>query len=260
MAKFKTPGVYIKEISTLPASVAPVATAIPGFVGYTRQQALVDGETQENNTPVRIESLLEFEQIFGGPFSEVFDVTIADPAAGKTKPQITAVANAPGLSPYMLCYHLRMYFENGFISKIPKRVVSLAVSIILLTIIVLIVLGPSFIGSNIMNVKNILIKPATSRLIQTVAENRQPYFTGWARSFGPYYRNIPLMFWLFFLGSRRSLERKISISYCEVFELEKICSCFFNNGNSELFTRTFCWNRSFFVWPTRAIFWQYYWL
>ena len=113
MAKFKTPGVYIKEISTLPASVAPVATAIPGFVGYTKQQALVDGETQENNTPVRIESLLEFEQIFGGSFSEVFDVTIADPAAGETKPQITAVANAPGLSPYILYYHLRMYFENG---------------------------------------------------------------------------------------------------------------------------------------------------
>ncbi len=113
MAKFKTPGVYIREISTLPASVAPVATAIPGFVGYTKQQAVVDGETQENNTPVRIESLLEFEQIFGGAFVELFDVTIANPAAGETNPQITAVANAPGLSPYILYYHLKMYFENG---------------------------------------------------------------------------------------------------------------------------------------------------
>ena len=113
MAKFKTPGVYIREISTLPASVAPVATAIPGFVGYTKQQAVVDGETQEHNTPVRIESLLEFEQIFGGAFIELFDVTIANPAAGETNPHITAIANAPGLSPYILYYHLKMYFQNG---------------------------------------------------------------------------------------------------------------------------------------------------
>ncbi len=113
MANFKTPGVYIKEISTLPASVASVATAIPGFVGYTSQKALVDGKTLDHNTPVRIESLLEFEQIFGGAFSEVFDVTISDPLAGETDPQIAVAANAPGLSPYLLYYHLKMYFENG---------------------------------------------------------------------------------------------------------------------------------------------------
>lgn len=112
MANFKTPGVYIQEISTLPASVAPVATAIPGFVGYTNQQAVVDGVTLDNNTPVRIESLLEFEQIFGGPFSELFTVTIDDPATGETNPQI-AVTTPSGLSPYNLHYHLTMFFENG---------------------------------------------------------------------------------------------------------------------------------------------------
>ena len=113
MANLKTPGVYIKEISTLPASVAPVATAIPGFVGYTQQQAVVDGETLDNNTPVRIESLLEFEEIFGGAFVELFDVSIDEPAAGETDPQITAAANAPGLSPYLLYYQLKMYYANG---------------------------------------------------------------------------------------------------------------------------------------------------
>jgi len=112
MANFKTPGVYIQEISTLPASVAPVATAIPGFVGYTNQQAVVDGVTLDNNTPVRIESLLEFEQIFGGPFSELFTVTIDDPATGETNPQIQ-VTTPSGLSPYNLNYHLTMFFENG---------------------------------------------------------------------------------------------------------------------------------------------------
>lgn len=112
MANFKTPGVYIQEISTLPASVAPVATAIPGFVGYTDQQAVVDGVTLDNNTPVRIESLMEFEQIFGGPFSELFTVTIEDPATGETNPQVT-VTTPSGLSPYNLYYHLKMFFENG---------------------------------------------------------------------------------------------------------------------------------------------------
>ena len=35
MALYKTPGVYIEESSTLPPSVAEVATAIPAFIGYT---------------------------------------------------------------------------------------------------------------------------------------------------------------------------------------------------------------------------------
>lgn len=38
MSNFTTPGVYVKEISTLPPSVAQVATAIPAFIGYTKLQ------------------------------------------------------------------------------------------------------------------------------------------------------------------------------------------------------------------------------
>ena len=37
MADYKTPGVYVEEISTLPPSVAAVATAIPAFIGYTEK-------------------------------------------------------------------------------------------------------------------------------------------------------------------------------------------------------------------------------
>ena len=43
--------------------------------------------------------------------------------------------------------------------------------------------------------------PSSTRLLLTVAENRQPYFTEWSGSFGPVYRGIPLLFWLFFIGS-----------------------------------------------------------
>lgn len=62
MREYKTPGVYVEEISKLPPSVAGVATAIPGFVGIT--------EKNDNESPsykvVRVESLLDFEEKFGG--------------------------------------------------------------------------------------------------------------------------------------------------------------------------------------------------
>lgn len=60
MATFdkKTPGVYVEEISKLPPSVASVATAIPGFVGYTEKGVM--------NVPTKVESLIDFEEKFGG--------------------------------------------------------------------------------------------------------------------------------------------------------------------------------------------------
>ena len=64
-----------------------------------------------------------------------------------------------------------------------------------------VIFGPSFITDKIGAIFDTLIRPATSRVIQTVAENRQPFFTEWARSFGPAIRGIPLFFWLFFIGS-----------------------------------------------------------
>ena len=33
MVTYRTPGVYVEEISTLPPSVAEVSTAIPAFIG-----------------------------------------------------------------------------------------------------------------------------------------------------------------------------------------------------------------------------------
>lgn len=60
MAEYKTPGVYVEEISKFPPSVAGVATAIPAFIGVT--------EKGPENEPIRITSLLNFEEKFGyGP-------------------------------------------------------------------------------------------------------------------------------------------------------------------------------------------------
>ena len=37
MTSYKTPNVYVEEISTFPPSVAEVSTAIPAFIGYTEK-------------------------------------------------------------------------------------------------------------------------------------------------------------------------------------------------------------------------------
>lgn len=117
MANYKTPGVYIEEISTLPASVAPVATAVPAFIGYT-EKAIVDNVSIDPSTdriPVRITSMLDFIEHFGGPFQEHYTATLADPLAGETDPQITiqSLGVVPLQSPYKLYYQMKMFYANG---------------------------------------------------------------------------------------------------------------------------------------------------
>jgi len=110
----KSPGVYIDEISTLPASIAPVATAIPAFVGYTKADTY-QGETLTDK-PTRITSLLEYQLIFGGPYDEKFEITLTGTVAVTTVEVNLAVPPAPddpALSPYTMYYNLQLYFANG---------------------------------------------------------------------------------------------------------------------------------------------------
>lgn len=108
----KTPGVYIEEISTLPASVAAVATAIPAFVGYTAKKER-NGETIPDNTPVRITSLLEYQEIFGMPFDEEFAITLTPNTENADITDIAVTPLPTDLSPYLMYYQLQMYFANG---------------------------------------------------------------------------------------------------------------------------------------------------
>lgn len=108
---YTTPGVYVEEISTLPASVAPVATAIPAFIGYTVKR-VKNGVSFGINTPTRIKSLLEYEEIFGTTLDEEFTVTLENPASGSTLPTIT-VGSPSAWSPYNMYYQVQMYFGNG---------------------------------------------------------------------------------------------------------------------------------------------------
>ena len=60
-----TPGVYINEVGSLPNTIAPVATAVPAFIGYT-PQAEYQGVSYLDR-PTRISSLAEFQAIYGLP-------------------------------------------------------------------------------------------------------------------------------------------------------------------------------------------------
>ena len=106
----KTPGVFIQEVSTLPASVAPVATAIPAFVGYTERNSLNDEFFED--TPVRITSLLEYVEYFGGPFDELYGVTLTGDSVDFEDTTI-AITTPATLSPYLLYYSIQVYFANG---------------------------------------------------------------------------------------------------------------------------------------------------
>lgn len=104
---YKTPGVYVEEISKFPPSVAQVETAIPAFVGYT-QQAVVDGSDYHSAkiiNPIKIGSLLDYESFFGSapkPTSLVIDLN--------TDNSVKSV-KVNGVN--LLYDSVRMFYANG---------------------------------------------------------------------------------------------------------------------------------------------------
>ena len=64
MARFATPGVYIKEKSAFGSSVVAVPTAVPAFIGYTEKAAR--GNNSLINKPTRVSSFAEYVTMFGG--------------------------------------------------------------------------------------------------------------------------------------------------------------------------------------------------
>lgn len=110
---YKTPGVYIEEIVKFPPSVAQVETAIPAFIGYTEKAAKKTAGDLIND-PVRITSLLDYENYFGSAYPEkTISVNITDVEIG-SKLQRDIVVNQPSSpSTFLMYYALQMYFANG---------------------------------------------------------------------------------------------------------------------------------------------------
>lgn len=111
MPEYKTPGVYVEEISTLPPSVAQVETAIPAFIGYTQ---IADEKTTDDllNVPKRITSMVEYRQFFGGPMVETFTVDIVEDDSTAISTFTVNPTSAPSLT-YRMYYAMQMYFTNG---------------------------------------------------------------------------------------------------------------------------------------------------
>jgi phage tail sheath protein FI len=105
MAVYKTPGVYVEEISTLPPSVAQVATAIPAFIGYTG----TGGKKVE-----RINTLLEYETIFGlanpSKFTAKIQVNADPPLTELLEVERETSAEEPD---FLMYYCMSHYFKNG---------------------------------------------------------------------------------------------------------------------------------------------------
>lgn len=105
---YRTPGVFVEEISKLPASVAQTETAIPAFIGYTEKAENANGETLLN-IPTRIESTMEYEQLYGGPPNQAFKITLAD-----EEPHLPKSADFKDeASPFLMHHALNMFFANG---------------------------------------------------------------------------------------------------------------------------------------------------
>jgi len=105
MTIYRTPGVFVEEISTLPPSVAEVSTAIPAFFGYT-----------EKGPPIaRITSLLDYTAAFGAAKPTAFVASTAtNPATGL--PAVNALDPVPPtatLPDRLLYYAVSHYFANG---------------------------------------------------------------------------------------------------------------------------------------------------
>jgi uncharacterized protein len=118
MTNYRTPGVYIKELNLLPPSVAEVSTAIPVFIGYTQKAEVEKTNVSLKLKPVKIYSMLEYEQYFGKAQEEDdgITVTITDTYANgqRIRRLIEGSLNASdSLSKHNMYYALQMFYANG---------------------------------------------------------------------------------------------------------------------------------------------------
>lgn len=102
MARFATPGVYIKEVSAFSSSVVAAPTAVPAFIGYTEKAAR--GKNSLLNKATRISSLAEYISMFGGAPKTTFSI--------KAKGDDYELS-ADAKTQYNLFNSIRLFYANG---------------------------------------------------------------------------------------------------------------------------------------------------
>ncbi|GAA0191318.1 hypothetical protein GCM10009122_53710 [Fulvivirga kasyanovii] len=107
-----TPGVYIDEKSSFPNSTASIPTAVPAFIGYT-ERTVRDGQSLINK-PVRISSLAEFHNIFGGGFQAPFAIQAASGEEADFEVEGRGYQVVPENNSRFIFYDsIRLFFANG---------------------------------------------------------------------------------------------------------------------------------------------------
>ncbi len=110
---YLTPGVYVEELSTLPPSVASVATAIPAFIGCTQKAPPERSDSASPPSPIvvkRIGTMLEYETNFGA--APLVDFTVTTTDRGRPR-DLTVTVDQSQTRTYFMYYGLKLYFQNG---------------------------------------------------------------------------------------------------------------------------------------------------
>lgn len=99
MPDYRTPGVYVEEISTFPHSIHPLSTSKPVFIGFTKRGP---------KHLTEIFSLNDFEQLFGGPLVAIPDFEVDENFVNTVNDD-----SIPETPEFHLYYSLQLYFANG---------------------------------------------------------------------------------------------------------------------------------------------------
>jgi phage tail sheath protein FI len=117
MANYRSPGVYVEEIASLPPSIAEVESAVPAFIGYT-QKATMYADNDLLNVPTPIGSWDEYIQLYGGPNAEdpaniAIKVNEIKAGATTTGYNVTVVPNVAAMKKHIFYYAIKHFYANG---------------------------------------------------------------------------------------------------------------------------------------------------
>lgn len=117
MANYRSPGVYVEEVSLLPPSVAEVESAVPAFVGYTEKATNLIADDL-HQVPTTINSLGDFELFFGGPEPEdpaniTIDVEESITGTATTGFNVNLTLVPANMSKHNLYHAIKLFYANG---------------------------------------------------------------------------------------------------------------------------------------------------
>ena len=110
---YTTPGVYVQELPGFPPGVAQIQSAVPIFIGLTANTTAADG-TVLLNTPASVSSMLDVNNLFGGPPTmNVLSLAMTCSTASTGGTVADTVTTATTTLPSVLYHSLELYFANG---------------------------------------------------------------------------------------------------------------------------------------------------